>query len=1382
MKAGALRCSGSPLFLKQRFGVGYNFTVVLEVDESDDAEGLPSSVDSSIETKAHDLLIFTRTFVQSAQIQRIGGKEVTIRLPTEEEGSFPQLFDELQLQRTSLSIGAFGVENASLEEVFIDLADGGDHEESSGVETEDEMPPLHNSASTTFFTQIGLGYWKRFVIQRRDLRGLFFSVVVPVLLVALVLLILTINVPVVGPAIELSPSLYKSSNVGTAALTDIVVGGGASSGAKGDLDSRYETLRNWSVSDYENLNFDRRREVNSSQALSHFLLDSINLRDHHERFGSYSLYDNVSMEINVDWAAMESGTESILSLLDDAIGSNQQLESSFSVKPVEVLDLLELVNASFSLLVPVNETNLALELIFDGANFTRAQFEDEVEMILQSVSGESINETAFIAELSGVILDSIVVSGLNVTSLGAWLVGNQTLNEFLEQIGFNLDDASGLNGTVDEWRFGRVIADVSTSLDVASFDSLNLTLAIEALDGSGYWFNERSIANGMGNIASAFIAANSDSGTSTISNDVSSFLSEGAQDGPISESSAILVVWLMTQLVSDSTQDSDALELTFAPRDILKTLGVELDEEIPIVLESSSVSFHPSESIVSFSDLIVTLGSLEFESDVVNVSLSPSSFSESAPTGEETYTFDVQAESSILHNSSSPHAVATFNQHYADFVFKSCIGKTSARLVSENHPLPLTTQQSLEIKTILSVLASMFILIPYCFIPGAFIVFLVREKASKSKHLQLVSGTNITAYWMSAYFYDVSRFFLLTVLVMAVFLMYGKDAAQVFVGTWEAFGCTALLTFGYGLSVLPFAYLLARRFDNHSSAQIAVIGVIFISGFVAVNAYYIMDSIEKTRSIAQTLRPLFRLWPAYNVGDGLIAMSRAFWEREVLFQENSPLDWDVAGKPLGLLYGLAIPYFLMLLFVEFSHEGGAGGIGRLLRRLNEGFENIALKCSGVKVEENGGIALDDGLADNPIGKDSDVLAEEAFVREEFETLKKSAPVLFHELWKVYLPSIGLFGAFMSSTKHFVRRLLCCGRRGKSDVQERRAVQPKRAVRGVSTAVQEGEIYALLGANGAGKTTTLGMLTGDVSPTSGNIYVAGHDATGRLELDGMTRARKHIGFCPQVDPLLDQMSVRETLTLFGRLRGFGCDTIDNVVGRIMERLLLIPHASKTCESLSGGNKRKLSLGIALIGGPTVLLIDESSSGLDPLAKRRMWNLISSVAKNKTVLLTTHSMEEAEALCTRAGIMAKGQLLCLGSVQHLKTKYLDGYTIDVFCLANSSDTQVEELVTEILTIALPGTSLSERHGRWCRFDLTNASEIGLGTTFKNLEDLKNNESVLESYSISQCSLEQVFVQLSNKERDDAATNSSIATTPAEQSHDVSVENLSSSGSNV
>jgi ATP-binding cassette, subfamily A (ABC1), member 3 len=288
-------------------------------------------------------------------------------------------------------------------------------------------------------------------------------------------------------------------------------------------------------------------------------------------------------------------------------------------------------------------------------------------------------------------------------------------------------------------------------------------------------------------------------------------------------------------------------------------------------------------------------------------------------------------------------------------------------------------------------------------------------------------------------------------------------------------------------------------------------------------------------------------------------------------------------------------------------------------------------------------------------------------------------------------------------------------------------------------------------NGAGKTTIMGVLTGDIAPTGGQAYVAGHDITGGTP-GGVAAARKNIGFCPQVDPLLDLMSGRETLRMFGRLRGIPEHRLETTVVTLLERLTLTPHADKVAESYSGGNKRKLSLGIALIGDPRVLFIDEASSGMDPSTRRKTWGLIEKAAETRSVVLTSHSMEEVEALCTRVGIMVRGKFLCLGSVQHLKSKYLDGYTVDIHCESGTGDSDVEEVVTTVLTDTLPGSTLAERHGRFMRFDVSSVSSVGLGATFRKLQELKERTSV-SNYSFSQCTLEQVFIKLvTSEDRDE------------------------------
>jgi len=167
------------------------------------------------------------------------------------------------------------------------------------------------------------------------------------------------------------------------------------------------------------------------------------------------------------------------------------------------------------------------------------------------------------------------------------------------------------------------------------------------------------------------------------------------------------------------------------------------------------------------------------------------------------------------------------------------------------------------------------------------------------------------------------------------------------------------------------------------------------------------------------------------------------------------------------------------------------------------------------------------------------------------------------------------------------------------------------------------------------------------------------------------------------------------------------------------------------------------------------------GMDPGAKRKMWELIEEAAKSRSVILTTHFMEEAEALCTRVGIMIHGRLRCLGSVQHLKSSFVDGYTISIHCASNLSRQAIDDLVDRISKETLPGSELKERHGRFLRIAISSvsSSSIGIGEVFRRLYKMKNGaESWIEFYSVSQCSLEDVFLNLvrENEKKNELASD--------------------------
>ncbi|EEY56287.1 ATP-binding Cassette (ABC) superfamily [Phytophthora infestans T30-4] len=203
---------------------------------------------------------------------------------------------------------------------------------------------------------------------------------------------------------------------------------------------------------------------------------------------------------------------------------------------------------------------------------------------------------------------------------------------------------------------------------------------------------------------------------------------------------------------------------------------------------------------------------------------------------------------------------------------------------------------------------------------------------------------------------------------------------------------------------------------------------------------------------------------------------------------------------------------------------------------------------------------------------------------------------------------------------------------------------KVAVRNLSFGLKRGECFGFLGINGAGKTTTMKMLTGDVQPSHGTATLGGFDI-----LSQQIEVRRQIGYCPQFDALFDLLSVREHLELFGAIKGIPQASLDRVVMEKIQQLNLGDFEHKLAGSLSGGNKRKLSVAIAMIGNPAIIFLDEPSTGMDPVSRRFMWDVIADIStrgKESTIVLTTHSMEECEAL-----------------VHHLKSRFGDGLVFDV-----------------------------------------------------------------------------------------------------------------------
>ncbi|KAK8045272.1 ABC transporter [Apiospora rasikravindrae] len=308
-----------------------------------------------------------------------------------------------------------------------------------------------------------------------------------------------------------------------------------------------------------------------------------------------------------------------------------------------------------------------------------------------------------------------------------------------------------------------------------------------------------------------------------------------------------------------------------------------------------------------------------------------------------------------------------------------------------------------------------------------------------------------------------------------------------------------------------------------------------------------------------------------------------------------------------------------------------------------------------------------------------------------------------------------------------------------------------AVDNVTFGVQHSEVFALLGPNGAGKSTTISLIRGDIQPSrnGGDIFVENVSVSKKR-----AAARANLGVCPQFDAI-DSMTVLEHLRFYANIRGI--PDVEHNVRNVLRAVGLEAFSTRQAHALSGGNKRKLSLGIALMGNPSVVLLDEPSSGLDAAAKRIMWKTLASIVPGRSILLTTHSMEEADALANRAGILAK-RMLAMGPVENLRQRFGDALYVHLVSRTAPHSTPDEmERVQAWVKKTFPGADVEEKtyHGQ-LRFsvpasavlaDKDHGQRSAVGQLIVMLEEQKESLGI-EHYSVSPTTLDQVFLTIVGK----------------------------------
>uniref|UniRef100_A0A5F8H2T0 ABC transporter domain-containing protein n=1 Tax=Monodelphis domestica TaxID=13616 RepID=A0A5F8H2T0_MONDO len=300
---------------------------------------------------------------------------------------------------------------------------------------------------------------------------------------------------------------------------------------------------------------------------------------------------------------------------------------------------------------------------------------------------------------------------------------------------------------------------------------------------------------------------------------------------------------------------------------------------------------------------------------------------------------------------------------------------------------------------------------------------------------------------------------------------------------------------------------------------------------------------------------------------------------------------------------------------------------------------------------------------------------------------------------------------------------------------------KVATRNISFCVKKGEILGLLGHNGAGKSTTIRMITGDTRPTAGKVILKGSKTSEQGE-----ETINILGYCVQENSLWQNLTVREHLEVYAAVKGMKKKDAMVTISRLKDIFKLQDYMKVPVKELSTGITRKLCFALSILGNPAVMLLDEPSTGMDPEGQQQIWQAIRAIFKDKErgAILTTHYMAEAEAVCDRVAIMVSGELRCIGSIQHLKSKFGKDYLLEIKV---KEPEQVRHLHEEILKL-FPTAARQERYSSLMVYKLPVEDVHPLSQAFSKLEAARQNFN-LEEYSLSQSTLEQVFLELSKEQ---------------------------------
>ena len=535
-----------------------------------------------------------------------------------------------------------------------------------------------------------------------------------------------------------------------------------------------------------------------------------------------------------------------------------------------------------------------------------------------------------------------------------------------------------------------------------------------------------------------------------------------------------------------------------------------------------------------------------------------------------------------------------------------------------HYPLPMTHDLS-ESKSFGNKIAIvLFLAIALALIPANFITIYVKERANNSKHLMRISGINIASYWIVNYIFELVKYYFTG--GICLLLLYLFDA-------YKDYLYISYLTLGP--SLVSSTYCLSFFFNNESDAQNIVILINFLFGYLGSIIVNVLRGIESVKLVAKIIEYVFGLVPIFCFDFAFILLT-------------NPMGIYLVDYPNEFYYfkgdEMIKKFNLMLAMVIYSSVECV--LYTLLHIYIESQVYSFKKSTDNKLETD----INDSEVIKEINKVNKI---EIISSSEKDLIKIDGTSTIEETKDIQEE---LFAVKVKNLRKIYTNG-CCSK------QENDIV----AIKNLNFAIKPGECFGLLGLNGAGKTTTFKCITQELSQENGKIYVNNIDISGHF-----SELNELFGYCPQFDAIFELLSVYENLEFYASIKGIKADSINLLVNAMIKEMSLDEFTNKIAGRLSGGNKRKLAVAISMLCNPPIILLDEPSTGMDPEARRFMWSVIhkmSTKGRKSSVIMTTHSMDEAETLCKRMGIMVNGEFVCMGKANQIKDKYGYGYEADV-----------------------------------------------------------------------------------------------------------------------